>query len=118
MRELYPRYACRTGRDTPLMRESVPRICVEIGSFPHGTRRDTRSVHHHRCVQPLRDPLPDGVPDGSGLSSSDSEAGHAGVRHAGSGSENGALADFGAVVVGFGERMDFNQRSFGVWLSP
>ena len=35
MRELYPRYACRTGCDTPLMRESVPSVCVEIGSFPH-----------------------------------------------------------------------------------
>jgi hypothetical protein len=30
MRESYPRYARLIGFDTPLMRESIPSICVEI----------------------------------------------------------------------------------------
>jgi hypothetical protein len=34
MREWYPRYACLIGFDTPLMRESIPAICVEIHQIP------------------------------------------------------------------------------------
>jgi len=30
MRERYPRDACGFGNDTPLMRENVPKKCVEI----------------------------------------------------------------------------------------
>jgi hypothetical protein len=45
MRERYPGYACTISFDTPLMREPVPSICVEIRSFPQSTRNpDTGAI--------------------------------------------------------------------------